>query len=144
MSEKVRIAIGADHRGFVLKEFLKQHVHYQWIDVGTTHVEKTDYPIFAQAVVSQITQGKADYGILLCGSGAGMVIAANRTPGIRAAVAWNVDVARAIKADDNCTILVLPADYISSEVALELVHAWMSTQFKAGYYQERLSMIDKE
>lgn len=143
------IALGADHRGFACKEYLKSQqslgsLALQWLDTGTFSQERTDYPIYARTVVSAIIAGKAQLGILLCGSGAGMAIAANRTPGIYAAVAWNVDVARAMRADDHVNVLVLPTDYISQEQAVAIVTAWLTTPCKQGRYQARLDMIDSQ
>jgi ribose 5-phosphate isomerase B len=141
------LALGADHRGFACKEFIKSQQSLgsfvlQWLDTGTFSQERTDYPIYAHMVVSAIITGKAHLGILLCGSGAGMAIAANRTPGIYAAVAWNVDVARAMRADDHVNVLVLPTDYISQEQAVAIVTAWLTTPCKPGRYSDRLAMID--
>lgn len=141
------IALGADHRGFACKEFLRQQTTVnahtvQWLDFGTFSQERTDYPLYARPVVTAITSGKAQLGILLCGSGAGMAIAANRTPHIYAAVAWNVDVAKAIRADDHVNVLVLPTDSISQKEALEIVNVWLTTPCKSGRYEERLRMVD--
>lgn len=143
------IALGADHRGFACKESLKSQqslgsLALQWLDTGTFSQERTDYPIYARTVVSAIIAGKAQLGILFCGSGAGMAIAANRTPGIYAAVAWNVDVARAMRADDHVNVLVLPTDYISQEQAVAIVTAWLTTPCKQGRYSDRLAMIDSK
>lgn len=141
------IALGADHRGFTCKEFIKSQQSLgsfalQWLDTGTFSQERTDYPIYARTVISAVTAGKAQLGILFCGSGAGMAIAANRMPGIYAAVAWNVDVARAMRADDHVNVLVLPTDYISQEQAVAIVTTWLTTPCKQGRYSDRLAMID--
>jgi len=144
VANKIRIAIGADHRGYELKESLKHLEQYAWFDVGTTSNQRTDYPLFAAVVVGMVLKGDVDCGVLICGSGSGMAIAANRHPGIYAAVAWNSDVARAIKADDNCNVLVLPSDFIDQTVATQLIDVWQKTAFKSGRYQERLFMIDAD
>lgn len=141
------IALGADHRGFACKELLREQTTInahtvQWLDLGTFSQERTDYPVYARPVITALTSGKAQLGILLCGSGAGMAIAANRTPHIYAAVAWNVEVAKAIRADDHVNVLVLPTDYISDTQALEIVKAWLTTSCKPGRYDNRLKMID--
>lgn len=142
------IALGADHRGFACKELLRQQTAFdahkvQWLDFGTFSPERTDYPLYARPVITALTSGKAPLGILLCGSGAGMAIAANRTPQIYAAVAWNVEVAQAIRADDHVNVLVLPTDYISDVQALAIVKAWLTTPCKSGRYDNRLKMIDE-
>jgi ribose 5-phosphate isomerase B len=87
--------------------------------------------------------GKAEYGVLLCGTGVGMAIAANRFKGIFAAVAWNEAVARASKEDDNANVLVLPADDLSEEQTLRIVSAWLGAHFKEGRYRERVAQIDR-
>jgi ribose 5-phosphate isomerase B len=143
----IRIVLGADHRGYALKEFLKQQqtiAHYtiSWFDVGTHSQERTDYPLFAQSACKVMLEGIADYGILLCGTGVGMAIAANRFKGIYAGLVWNTEIARLSKEDDNTNILVLPSDYMHNEQALEILHVWLKAEFKQGRYQERITMID--
>lgn len=138
------IAIGADHRGFLLKEYIMRHVSsVQWLDSGTYSIERTDYPLFVEPVVDALLKGTVQYGILICGSGVGMAVAANRHPGIYAAVVWNPEVARKAKEDDNSNVLVLPADYLSYEEAVACIISWLGATFKEGRYQERLSLIDK-
>jgi len=141
----MKIFIGSDHRGFVLKEKLKQaFTEVEWHDVGTdTDQKRVDYPIFAKRVCDAILEGKADLGILLCGSGVGVSIAANRNPGIYAALVWEPAVARTSREHDNANILALPADYISLDVAIETVQAWLDARFEGGRYEERLAMIDE-
>lgn len=144
----MQIAIGADHRGYDQKEEIKReigklHPSVKWIDVGTYNKERTDYPIYVTKVCDELLSGATKLGILLCGSGVGMSIAANRHPKIYAALVWNEEVARMSKSDDNANVLVLPADFISKECAVAIVNAWLTTQFKGGRYQERLQMIDQ-
>lgn len=144
----MKIAIGADHHGFAGKEYIKQHVRIkndpiEWIDVGTFDEERTDYPIFAQKVCQATLEGQADKGILLCGTGIGMSIAANRFENIYAGLAWNEEVARLSREDDNTNILVLPSDYVSNELMVTMVQAWLSAAFNGGRHQERIAMIDK-
>jgi ribose 5-phosphate isomerase B len=145
----MNIAIGADHRGFEHKEYIKKQLSLagqpiSWIDVGAYSKERSDYPLFAQLVVQEMEQGNADYGILICGSGVGMAITANRIPGIYAGIAWNKEVAAVSKEHDNINILVLPSDFVSKEQAVEMVVAWLNAHFKEGRYQERLDMIDNK
>lgn len=144
---KYKIAIGTDHRGYDLKQAIIKVEQWgndaiEWIDVGTMTSERTDYPMYADLVVEALAMGEADLGILLCGSGIGMAVAANRFPGIFAGVVWNEDVARMAKEDDNINVLVLPADFIDKDVAFKLIGAWLSARFKGGRYEERLAMID--
>lgn len=144
----MKIALGADHRGFALKELLRKNAHIagkkiEWIDLGAHDAQRSDYPVFVDRVCKELINGHADAGILLCGSGVGMSIAANRYKGIHAALVWNEAVARQSKEDDDANVLVLPADYISESQVLAMVGVWLSAQFKGERYQERLSMIDK-
>src|SRR5438445_9979016 len=123
----MKIVIGSDHRGFVHKEFIiKQMPSIEWIDVGTDSTDRTDYPPYADKVVELMANGHADYGILLCASGGGMAIAANRHPYIYAVVAWNIEVARQCKAEDNANVLVLPSDFVTGENAVVMIQAWLA------------------
>lgn len=142
------IAIGTDHRGYAMKQFLKEQLVLEesritWLDMGAFNAERSDYPAFATNVCRSILAGESACGILLCGTGVGMSIAANRFKGIRAALAWNEEVARQSKEDDNANILVLPADYITNETALAMVTAWVAARFKGGRYAERVAQIDQ-
>jgi ribose 5-phosphate isomerase B len=138
-------AIGADHRGYHLKNDLITHYdkRHQLIDVGTHSPERTDYPIFAEAAVNTLLTGAAECAILICGTGAGMAITANRHPKIYAAIAWNIDIARRIKEEDNCMIIVLPADYLTLSHAIALIDVWHTAEFKKGRYEDRIALIDK-
>lgn len=141
------IAIGADHRGFEIKAQLLQNTELaghtvQWHDVGTFTADRTDYPIYAKKVADLILNNTAKRGILLCGSGIGMVIAANRFKGIYAGIAWNQAVARSAAQDDNVNVLALPVDFIQSDEVPAIIKAWLSATFKEGRYQERLDMLD--
>ncbi len=145
--KQIRVAIGADHKGYQLKESLKQltqicGITTQWIDVGATSDDRSDYPVFAIKAVQVMKAGKADCAILMCSTGVGMAIAANRYPGIYAALAWSEEIAQLSKEDDNSNILVLPSDYVSEASARTMVCAWLSASFKKGRYAERIAMID--
>lgn len=137
------IAIGADHRGYNYKQLLKEQLsNYTIIDVGTDSKERCDFPISAKAVVKTIQKGKAECGILLCGSGIGMSIAANRFSGIYAALVWNVQLATLAKQHNNANILVIPADFVTVQEAQKMVQSWLEAQFLGGRYQQRIDLID--
>ena len=143
----IRIAIGADHRGYELKNMLTAIKRIgshsiEWIDVGTFSTVRTDYPEFALKVVNLVRNGEADKGIMLCGSGIGMAMAANRFAHIYAGVVWNDAVAQAATEDDNITVVALPVDFVKKEDVPGIIYAWLSARFKKGRYQERLDMID--
>lgn len=151
MNLNKKIILATDHRGFALKEYLKTvqsvPVHdksllVSWIDVGAFEPERSDYPVFAHAAVQRMHQESVDGAILLCGSGNGMAIAANRFKGIFACVAWNSQLARQAKEDDNCNMLVIPADVVNQEEMLEIISSWLDAHFKGGRYAQRLALID--
>lgn len=139
----VKISIGSDHRGFELKKYIIENFrNIDWLDVGTDSNQRVDYPFFAKKVVNNILNNSVEFGILICGSGVGMSIAANRHRKIYAALSWNKDVARISKQDDKANVLVLPSDFVSLDVAHEIVEAWLNAEFKGERYQDRLNMID--
>lgn len=143
----MKIAVGTDHRGFAIKEYLIAQpriadLAITWLDVGAHDDERSDYPMFAERVCHAILNQDVNKGILLCGTGVGMAIAANRFPGIYAAVVWNEEVAALSASDDKANVLSLPADYLSKEYVVEIIGAWLTTHFKEGRYQERITMID--
>jgi len=139
------IALGSDHGGFKLKEEIKKILEEKDIkykDYGSFSEIRTDYPIYAEKVARSIQNKECDTGILVCKSGAGMTIAVNKFKGIRAALAFNEEVSKASKADDNINVLILPADYISISNAISIIRVWIATEFKGGRYEERLQMIE--
>lgn len=113
-----------------------------WLDVGAYSEERSDYPEFAIAACTALLESKADVGILICGSGVGMAITANRFSKIYAALAWNDTVARLSREDDNSNVLVLPSDFVTNEQAVSMVIAWLTADFKNGRYKQRIAMID--
>lgn len=140
------IAIGADHGGYKLKEEIKKYFEekdIEYKDFGTYNEERTDYPIYAKKVAEEVSLGKYEYGILLCRSGAGMTIVANKFKGVRAANFTNEEEAKQSTADDKINIAVLGGDYITTNQAICIIRNWLSTKFKGGRYQERLDMIEK-
>jgi ribose 5-phosphate isomerase B len=139
-----KVTIGADHRGFLQKEYIKNNISdIEWIDVGTHSEERTDYPIFSDKVVELIQEGSVDYGVLLCGTGGGMAIAANRYKNMYAVVAWNKEIASRAKQEDNANILVIPSDFVSDVDAIIMIKEWLAQEFKGGRYAQRIKMIDK-
>jgi ribose 5-phosphate isomerase B len=145
----MKIYLGADHGGYALKNVLREHLThngYEIEDVGARTYEPLDnYPEFAYAVTAKLLGGDdGDLGILICKSGQGMVIAANRVGGIRAAIAWNEETAAHARRDDNVNILVLAPMYTDEETCIAAVDAWLKTEFsKNPKYQARLDQIDQ-
>lgn len=140
------IVIGADHRGFVIKNEIQQHIrsdmHITWLDIGCFSVDLCDYPLIAQEAVMTMRAKNISYGVLLCGTGAGMAIAANRFAGIYAALVWTEELARKAREHDNANILVLPADYINAHEAIAMIQSWLSASFAGGRHQRRIEEID--
>lgn len=142
----MKIFLGADHAGFDLKTSLAEHLFhagYEVTDVGAKSLdEDDDYPLFAYQVATKVLGEDEGLGILICGSGQGMSMAANRLNGIRAALAWDEQSAKDSKADDNSNVLVLPARYLDQPTAFKMVDAWLKTTFKADpKYQRRLDEL---
>jgi ribose 5-phosphate isomerase B len=141
------IPIGSDHAGYQLKERLVEELRalgYEPLDLGTHSPESTDYPDYAHDVASRVEHHDASRGVLLCGSGLGMSYAANRHPGVRAAVVWSPEVAKVAREHNDANILILPARFISEADAVEILKTWLSTQFEGGRHSRRLEKIDQE
>ena len=140
------IAIGADHGGYKLKEEIKRYLdekNIEYKDYGTYDEERTDYPIYAKKVAEAIQKGEADKGILLCRSGFGMVVVANKFKGIRAASISDEVSAKFAKSDDDINVITLGGDYLSVNDAICIIRNWLGTEFKGGKYEERLKMVEE-
>jgi ribose 5-phosphate isomerase B len=146
----MKIFLGADHAGFELKTMLSEHLVHTGYDIEDTGAktlnEDDDYPRYAYTVASKLL-GEEDgtaLGVLVCGSGQGMSMAANRVNGVRAALAWDEASARAAREDDNANVLVLPARFVTPETAAAMVDAWLGAEFKADpKYQRRLDELEE-
>jgi ribose 5-phosphate isomerase B len=146
----MKIYVGADHNGFEMKaDLLRQlsNAGYDIVDMGDKQVNPTDdFPQFAAKVVAAMkaSEDKDPRGILICGSGQGMCMAANRYKGIRASLVWNIEEARASRNDDDSNILCLPARYMRIDQAEKLAEAWLETPFAgAARFKRRIAEIDK-
>lgn len=130
----VRIAIGADHGGYALKEKIKEACagKIEWVDVGTFNEESSNYVEFAQDVAKKVQKHEADFGILICRSGIGVSIAANRYKNIYAALCFNRSMALSARSHNNANILCLAADYTSFDQAQEMIQVFLSTAFELG------------
>lgn len=137
----MKIALGADHGGFILKETVAKLLLSQGHEVedkGCHSLQSVDYPDYADLVVAEVTSKKSDFGILVCGTGIGMCMAANRNRNIRAAICHDEYTARMSREHNNANILCLGARVIGEGVALELVKVWLSTSFAGGRHQQRI------
>ena len=140
----MRIAIGADHAGFELKEKIKQRLAQQGIEVrdqGTVSNESVDYPDFARKVGEQVAGKQVDLGVLVCGSGIGMAIAANKVPGVRAANVTTEYEAQMSREHNDANVLAIGARVLKDDQAFAIVDKWLSTPFAGGRHQRRVDKI---
>lgn len=139
----MRIWMASDHAGFALKTHLKSYLTargYEVIDVGAPSDESTDYPVWVHRLAEQFPP--AERAILICGSGNGVCMTANRYPHLRAALAWNADIARLARAHNDANILCLPGRFITPEEAEKAVEAFLSTEFEGGRHERRLQLLN--
>jgi ribose 5-phosphate isomerase B len=142
----MKIAIGADHAGFELKEDLRRMLvseGHEVVDYGTDSAESVDYPDFAFAVAQDIAAGKCERGVLVCSTGVGMSIAANKIPGIRAAVGTVPDEVKLIREHNDANVLTLGAKYLEARDAEKLVEVFLQTGFDGGRHARRLEKIER-
>lgn len=140
----MKIALGADHAGYQLKDQIKQHLEQQGISVrdeGTSSAESVDYPDYARAVAHDVSQQRADLGILVCGSGIGMAITANKVDGIRAANVSSEYEAQMSREHNNANVLALGGRIVSVDEAFRIVDKWLGTQFAGGRHERRVEKI---
>lgn len=140
----MKIAIGADHGGFALKDQIRDALRqagHEMIDVGAHSDESSDYPDYAGAVAHEVVSGAADRGILVCSTGVGMSIAANKVNGIRAAIAFHPDEVRLTRAHNDANIITLGARYTDSQAANEMVRIFLETPFDGGRHARRVGKI---
>lgn len=143
---KLKIALGADHAGYEYKDKLISYLTengYSCVDCGTNGPESVDYPVYASKVCELVRSEECDFGILVCGTGIGMSIAANKHRGIRAALCNEPESTAMTRHHNNSNILCLGARMISFETALELTNVFISTEFDGGRHERRIEMLDK-
>ena len=141
----MRIAIGSDHAGFQLKSSVKDHLlarGLEVVDLGTHAAERCDYPDFGAVVASAVAGGEADLGVLVCGTGVGMAMAANKTAGIRAAVVSDTFSARATRQHNDCNVLCIGERVVGGGLALDIVDAWLDATFEGGRHAGRVAKLD--
>src|SRR5215510_4817981 len=140
----MRIALASDHAGYAEKERLKgllTELGVEFDDLGTVSEESVDYPDYARKVAEQVAQGRVEQGVLVCGSGTGMAITANKVPGVRAAVAWSEEIARLARQHNNANVLAIGARTMPQDDIPKIVRTWFSTNFEGGRHAQRVQKI---
>lgn len=140
----MKIALASDHAGFEEKERLKPLLHelgIEFEDLGSVSEESVDYPDYARKVADEVSTGRVDQGLLVCGSGTGMAIAANKVPGVRAAVAWSEESARLAREHNDANVLAVGARTKSLDDIPKIVRAWFATEFGGGRHTQRVEKI---
>jgi len=139
-----KIGLAADHAGYEEKEKIKETLNdlgIEFDDLGTTSCDSVDYPDFARKVAEGVSSGEYDKGLLVCGSGTGMAIAANKVKGVRAAVAWTPQIASLAREHNDANVLSLPARFTSETESAEIVKAFFSADFEGGRHERRVEKI---
>jgi len=140
----MKVVLASDHRGYQLKDSLKKFLEerkIEFLDVGTFSADSVDYPDFAMLAAEKVSHGDYDRGILICGSGIGMCIVANKFPGVRAAVCHDVSAAEMSRKHNDSNMLGLGADVINEELARKILHVWLETKFEGGRHLRRIQKI---
>ena len=138
-----KIAIACDHAGFDYKELIKKHLEgkYELKDYGTFSKDSVDYPDFVHPAASSVEKGENELGILICGSGQGVAITANKHQKIRCALCWETELAALAKQHNNANMVAIPARFVSEELALQIVDTFLNTDFEGGRHQNRVDKI---
>jgi ribose 5-phosphate isomerase B len=140
----MRVFLGSDHAGFEMKEALKPYFDRKGLeltDVGPDTDDSVDYPDFAASVAHAVSAGRADLGVLVCGSGIGMSVAANKVPGVRAAMVTDPELARMMRLHNDANVITLGGRYIPLQLAEEILDAFFDTEFEGGRHQRRIDKI---
>ncbi len=139
------IAIGCDHAGFVYKDAIRKYLqerNIQVLDFGANSADSVDYPDFAHPVANAVEQGNAERGILLCGTGNGVAITANRHKGVRAAICWTEEIVELVRQHNDANVLAIPARFVSEAMALAMIPVFLDTPFEGGRHERRVKKIE--
>ena len=140
------IAIASDHGGFELKEKVKEHLrerNVKFVDLGTNSTESVDYPVYGKACAEAVASGKAERGIVICGTGIGISIAANKVKGIRCGLCTSVEMAKLTRQHNNANMLAMGGRILETETAFAIVDAFLDTEFEGGRHKRRTEMLDE-
>lgn len=141
----MKISIGSDHAGFNYKEEIKKYLETkgnQVIDCGTYSLDSCDYPIFAKKAAEYVANKEADFGVLVCSSGEGIMITANKTKGIRCGIGYNDDVSRLLRQHNNANMIAFGANFMKLDDVLRRIDIFLSTEFEGGRHQRRVNEIE--
>ena len=141
----MKISIGSDHAGYAYKEEIKKYLSkkgYEVIDVGTNSLDSCDYPIFGRAAAEMVANGQVDYGVLVCSSGEGIMMSANKIKGVRCGLAYNDDVARLIRQHNNANMIAFGASFMKLEDVLKRIDIFLATEFEGGRHERRVLEIE--
>ena len=145
MHKKINVAAGSDHAGFYIKQYIIEYFNkkegYKIKDFGAYSDEPSDYPDYAHAVADEVAKGAYEFGIVICGSGNGVNIAANKHHGIRSALCWNKEIARIVRLHNDANICALPGRYLERNEAIDIVEEFLNTPFEGGRHQLRVNKI---
>lgn len=138
----MKLAIGADHAGFEYKEIIRDFLSdHEVKDFGTYSLDSVDYPDFAHPVASAVENGTFDFGILVCGSANGVAITANKHQNIRAAICWENEIAALARQHNNANVICIPARFVTTDTAKQMVNTFLTTAFEGGRHQNRVNKI---
>ncbi len=138
-----KVVIGSDHAGYALKKFLIESLLEVAVeDMGTFSEDSTDYADYGHAVAHSVVTARNTVGIVICGSGNGINMTANKRVGIRSALCWNSEVSKLAREHNNANVLAIPSRFVSFEEALDIVNIFLSTEFEGGRHQRRIEKID--
>lgn len=141
----MKISIGSDHAGFAYKEEIKKYLEkkgHEVIDVGTYSLDSCDYPLFGRPAAELVAKKEVDYGIVVCSSGEGIMMTANKVKGVRCGLAYNDDVARLIRQHNNANMIGFGANFMKLEDVLRRIDIFLSTEFEGGRHERRVSEIE--
>lgn len=141
----MKLSIGSDHAGYAYKEEIKKYLEKKGhvvIDVGTNSLDSCDYPIFGRAAAELVAKKEVDYGIVVCSSGEGIMMTANKVKGVRCGLAYNDDVARLIRQHNNANMIGFGANFMALEDVLHRIDIFLSTDFEGGRHERRVSEIE--
>ncbi|HHT51713.1 MAG TPA: ribose 5-phosphate isomerase B [Bacteroidales bacterium] len=140
----MKIVIASDHAGFELKEFIKERLKNQieFIDLGTFSSESIDYPDFAHPLAEKISKNEFNFGLLMCGSGNGVAMTANKHRNVRAALCWNEEITRLARLHNDANVLVFPARFIDYNIVIPMIELFISTPFEGGRHAKRVDKIN--